>query len=147
LPVIWATESPAGFRSGVSAPAGTPRRTTQVASTGLAAAAACRAAERLLRSGAFGLIVIDLARDLDIAPPSQGRLLRLAETHNAQVLILRRKREDGRYQGSLVAVRAESSSEQSAPGRFRVTVTSTKDKREGPGWTRASEFRGPPGLY
>ena len=157
LPVIWADESPAGFRPGVPARAGTPRREkpTQPLGTtsspgrakGQAAVAACRAAERLLRSGAFGLVVIDLSRDLTIAPASQGRLLRLAEAHYAQVLILRRKREDGRYEGSLVTVRCESAFEQSAPGRFRVSLTSTKDKREGPGWTRTSEFDGPPGLY
>ncbi len=125
----------------------TNQTTASLSARRQAAAAACRAAERLLRSGAFGLVVIDLARDLPIAPASQGRLLRLAETHDAQVLILRRKQEDGRYEGSLVTVRCESAFEQSAPGRFRVSLTNTKDKREGPGWTRTSEFDGPPGLY
>jgi recombination protein RecA len=111
------------------------------------AAEATRAAERLLRSGAFGLVVIDLARDLSLSPAAQGRLLRLAEHHAALVLILRRKRDDGCYSGSLVTVRSESSCERVGPGRFRAVVTNTKDKREGPGWTAGEEFDGPPGLY
>jgi recombination protein RecA len=108
---------------------------------------AARAAERLVRSGAFGLVVIDLARELDLSQVSQGRLLRLAERNDAQILILRRRRREGTYSGSLVTVRAESSCEQISPGRFRATVRSIKDKREGPGWTTSEEFDGPPGLY
>ncbi len=134
LPVVWAL-SPAEPLPGTSAgPVRVARR-------------AARAAERLLRSGAFGLVVIDLADDLNVDPPSQGRLLRLAETHDAQVLILRRRREDDQYSGSLVGVRAETSCRQIGPGRFRVTVRNTKDKRTGPGWTTNEDLDGPPGLY
>lgn len=131
LPVVWALPA-AGEKPGA---AEQPARE------------ASRAAERLLRSGAFGLVVIDLARDLSLSPVSQGRLLRLAEHHEALLLILRRKRRDARYSGSLVTVRAESSRERVGPGRFRATITNTKDKREGPGWTTSEEFDGPPGLY
>ena len=133
LPVVWALPAP-GDQPGASG-ASRPARE------------ASRAAERLLRSGAFGLVVIDLARDLSLSPVSQGRLLRLAEHHEALLLILRRKRRDARYSGSLVTVRVESSREQIGPGRFRATITNTKDKREGPGWTTSEEFDGPPGLY
>ena len=131
LPVVWALPAP-GEKPGAGEQ---PARE------------ASRAAERLLRSGAFGLVVIDLARDLSLSPVSQGRLLRLAEHHDALLLILRRKRRDARYSGSLVTVRAESSRERIGPGRFRATITNTKDKREGPGWTTSEEFDGPPGLY
>jgi recombination protein RecA len=146
LPVVWAPPAPAAVcetssaRDGTSA-APAARRSEEVARE------AARSAERLLRSGAFGLIVVDLARDLTLGAAAQGRLLRLAEHYDAQVLILRRKREDGVYSGSLVTVRAESSCERIGPGRFRATITNTKDKREGPGWTTSEEFDGPPGLY
>ncbi len=135
LPVVWAFAHDEEKQRG--------RRAGRVPH----ARAAARAAERLLRSGAFGLIVLDLARDLTLDAASQGRLLRLAEHHDAQVLILRRRREDERYSGSLVGVRAQSTCRRIAPGRFRVTITNTKDKREGPGWTTSEEFDGPPGLY
>ncbi len=127
LPVVWAEEPIATGRGH--------------------AGRAVRAAEQLLRSGAFGLIIIDLAENLTLGAAGQGRLLRLAEHHDAQVLIIRRKREDGGYSGSLVMVRVESSREQIGPGRFRCTLTNTKDKRERPGWTTSEEFDGPPGLY
>ena len=110
------------------------------------AGAAIRAAERLLRSGAFGLLIIDLAHALSLPVAGQGRLLRLAERHDAQVLILRRQREDGVYSGSLVTVRAQSVRERVGSGRFRCTIRNTKDKREGPGWTTSGEFDGPPGV-
>ena len=162
LPVIWAlpAQPDGGLRRGTSesgrrgAPnprnasgAGRPNGKRGEHGAGRPAREAVRAAERLLRSGAFGLVVIDLARDLHLESAAQGRLLRLAEEHDAQVLVLRRKRKDGRYSGSLVTVRAESSSEQVAPGTFRATLTNTKDKREGPGWTMSEEFDGPSGLY
>ena len=134
LPVVWAL------------PQGESRFESRGA-TRDAARCASRGAERLLRSGAFGLIIIDLARDLSLDSVAQGRLLRLAEHHAATVLILRRKRIDEIYSGSLVTVRGESSCEQIGPGRFRATIANTKDKREGPGWTADEEFDGPPGLY
>ena len=148
LPVVWAlppgdgrsAPQPGAFRPGAARPGGAGGQP-------VIAAEASRAAERLLRSGAFGLIVVDLARDLTLTPAAQGRLLRLAEHHAALVLILRRKRRDGFYSGSLVTVRAESSCEQIGPGRFRAVITNTKDKREGPGWKTSEEFDGPPGLY
>ena len=146
LPVVWALpqgetrfESRAATRDAAH---GTSRGATRDA-----ARCASRGAERLLRSGAFGLIIIDLARDLSLDSVAQGRLLRLAEHHAATVLILRRKRIDEIYSGSLVTVRGESSCEQIGPGRFRATIANTKDKREGPGWTADEEFDGPPGLY
>jgi recombination protein RecA len=132
LPVVWAADGPA------EEPTAFGQRH---------AGRAVRAAERLLRSGAFGLIIIDLAKNLTLRAASQGRLLHLAEYHDAQVLIIRRKREDGAYSGSLVTVRVESSREQIGPGRFRCTLTNTKDKRKSPGWTTSEEFDGPPGLY
>jgi recombination protein RecA len=143
LPVVWAGEPTIG-----ADPAGEPHVRRGRAQTGYAhAGRAVRAAEQLLRSGAFGLIIIDLAKDLTLRAAGQGRLLRLAEQHDAEVLIIRRRREDGAYAGSLVAVRSESTREQIGPGLFRCTITNTKDKREGPGWTTSEEFDGPPGLY
>lgn len=121
LPVVWAV-------AGVTTPA-----------------VAVRAADRLLRSGAFTLVVIDLGRDLELPIAGQGRLLRLAEQHSAQVLVLRRKRRDEAYSGSLIAVRAESRRSGSKE-RFVCTISNTKDRREGPGWTTSEEFDGPPGL-
>jgi len=50
------------------------------------AVAAARAAERLLRSGAFGLVVIDDIAELSLA--AQGRLVALAQAHDAAIACL-----------------------------------------------------------
>ncbi len=161
LPVVWTgIAGPTGFPGSAGEPGltgtanlgGSSGRASEPRPTGshgltTHAGRAVRAAEQLLRSGAFGLIVIDLAKDLTLHSAGQGRLLRLAERHGAEVLILRRRREDGAYSGSLVAVRSESMREPVRSGVFRCTITNTKDKREGPGWTTSEEFCGPPGLY
>ena len=112
------------------------------------ATAAARAAERVLRSGAFGLVVIDLAGvAAELATPIQGRLVTLAQTHDAAVVCLTEKPEDTGSLGSLVSLRAEAlRRREPVSGEFRVTVRALKDKRRGPGWSHAVKRRGPAGL-
>jgi recombination protein RecA len=124
------------------------------------AMAAARTAERLLRSGAFGLVVIDLggtslgrsamATAADLSMQVQGRLVTLAQTHDAAVVCLTDKGEDTASLGSLVSLRAEAlrMRDRSEPdrGEFSVTVRVLKDKRRGPGWTQTFKRRGPAGL-
>jgi recombination protein RecA len=120
--------------------------------------AAARAAERLLRSGAFGLVVIDFAgsaTDLPIA--HQGRLVTLAQSHDAAIVCITEKPGDSPSLGSLVSLRAEalrilapggpgSPGEADADRGYHVTLRALKDKRRGPGWSRTLRFRGPSGL-
>jgi len=105
--------------------------------------AAVRAAERLLRSGAFGFVVIDDLVELSIA--SQGRLVTLAQTHDAAIACLTRKPDDAASLGSLVSLRAEALRRRGA-GDFEIAVRALKDKRRGPGWTYVAKRRGPAGL-
>lgn len=71
----------------------------------------CRAAELLLRSGAFGLLVIDLS---GLALPSAtlsawlGRMLGLARQHESRVVLLTEKPITADSLGTLVGVRIES---------------------------------------
>lgn len=115
------------------------------------AIAAARAAERVLRSGAFGLVVIDLgaAQGADLSMQIQGRLVTLAQTHDAAVVCLTEKSEDTASLGSLVSLRAEAlrrREPRTTPGEFAVSVRVLKDKRRGPGWTQTFKRRGPAGL-
>lgn len=109
--------------------------------------AAARAAERLLRSGAFGLIVIDLGsgNGAELSMQIQGRLVTLAQTHDAAVVCLTEKANDTASIGSLVSLRAEALRLREKPD-FAVTVRVLKDKRRGPGWTQTFKRRGPAGL-
>lgn len=146
------------------------------------ATAAARAAERILRSGAFGLVVIDLAgasvgagssagsamvgnasgsirtpppvrrahAAADLSMQIQGRLVTLAQTHDAAVVCLTEKSDDTASLGSLVSLRAEAlrTRDRGDPdrGEFAVTVRVLKDKRRGPGFTQTFKRRGPAGL-
>jgi recombination protein RecA len=111
------------------------------------ATAAARAAERMLRSGAFGLVVIDLRAE-ELAMPIQGRLVTLAQTHDAAVVCLTEKAEDAASIGSLVSLRAEALRirERTSEPELAVSVRVLKDKRRGPGFVQTLKRRGPPGL-
>ena len=120
--------------------------------------AAARAAERLLRSGGFGLVVIDFAGSaLDLPIAHQGRLVTLAQSHDAAIVCITEKPGDSPSLGSLVSLRAEalricSPTGPIEPGGpdpdrgYHVTLRALKDKRRGPGWSRTLRFRGPSGL-
>jgi recombination protein RecA len=110
---------------------------------------ASRAADRLARSGAFGLIVIDLAglpRAAEVPTPLQSRLLALARRHGIAVVFLTRKRASAPSLGSLVSLRGEARARSAGGDRFTVEVRGLKDKRRAPGWTHAEVCRGPSGL-
>jgi len=113
------------------------------------AVAAARSAERLLRSGAFGLVVLDFgsagARDL-LPEQFLGRLVTLAQAHDAAIVCLTEKAHDATSLGSLVSLRAEALRTRTGTTGFEITVRALKDKRRGPGWSRALKARGPAGL-
>jgi recombination protein RecA len=121
--------------------------------------AAARAAERLLRSGGFGLVVLDLGGgNAEVPIAHQGRLITLAQTHDAAVVCITEKPGEAPSLGSLVSLRAEAlrlhapggPGGSEGPGAsergYHVTLRALKDKRRGPGWTRTTKLRGPPGL-
>jgi len=106
-----------------------------------------RAAELLLRSGAFGLVVLDLRSGRQRIPAAwPGRLLGSAREHQARVLFLTGKGEDSESVGSLVALRLEPRRLRIRPGLFVVESRILKNK---PGLslvTEAERRRGPWGL-
>ena len=106
-----------------------------------------RAADQLLRSGAFGLVLMDLGPS-QIAAPLLTRLLGLAQKHNAAVLFLTEKPSESPSLSSLISLRAEVSHTRREPGgsRFFCELRALKDKRRAPGWTHSEEVRGPAGL-
>lgn len=111
---------------------------------------AARAADKLVRSGAFGLVVIDLV-DLGpravVPPPLQSRLLALAGKHATAVLFLTRKTIDAPSLGSLVSLRAQTLRRRTHEGRYACDVEIVKDKRRGPGRSALEVHHGPAGLH
>ena len=110
------------------------------------AAAAGRAADLLLRSGAFGLVVVELGRRAHLAVPLQSRLMQLAQKHDAVVLCLTETPAARPSLGSLVSLRALASRRRVGDGRYVCEVSAVKDKRRGPGWCWRGVWRGPDGL-
>ncbi|HET6334125.1 MAG TPA: hypothetical protein VFG30_12975 [Polyangiales bacterium] len=104
------------------------------------------AAERLLRSGAFGLVVLDLGKEAVLSQPMQSRLLGLAQRHHAAVLCLTQKAESSTSLGSLVSLHAQAVRVWLGKERFACELRVTKDKRRGPVWSEREVYRGPLGL-
>ncbi len=116
------------------------------------AIAAGRAADRLLRSGAFGLVVIDLCPGgsrVELPMAMQGRLVGLAQRHDAALVCLTEKPADAASLGSMVSLRAEALRIRDGGGvvggALRWAVRAVKDKRRGPGWAQDAEAIGPAG--
>ena len=105
-----------------------------------------RAAAELLRSGAFGLLVLDIGTDVRIPMPLQSRLLGLVQKYEAALLFLTRG-DPLQTLGSLISLRAETRRKRRKNGGFLYELEITKDKKRGPGATHAEVCRGCTGLY
>jgi recombination protein RecA len=104
-----------------------------------------RAADRLARSGAFGLIVLDVGT-AEIPTPLQARLAGLAQKHQTTLVCLTEKEPNVPSLGSLVSMRVQAQRTRTAEGRFACTLTVLKDKRRGPTWAHTEVCCGPAGL-
>jgi recombination protein RecA len=103
------------------------------------------AGEKLLRSGGFGLVVLDLGI-ADIPMPLQSRLTGLAQRHHAALVCLTEKESKTFSLGSLVSLRAHAERQRSSDHRFACRLRILKDKRRGPTWSHEELCRGPAGL-
>ena len=104
-----------------------------------------RAGEKLLRSGGFGLIVLDLG-SADIPTPLQTRLTGLAHCHHTALVCLTEKESKAFSLGSLVSLRTHAEKKRLFENRFACTLRVLKDKRRGPTWTHEEQYFGPAGL-
>lgn len=89
-----------------------------------------KAAELLLRSGAFDLVIVDLRE----GEPSrgtdawQGRLRGLLRQHSSRLVLLTKKKSDAASLGSLVSLRVEPRLERTGTGELVVRHRVLKDK-------------------
>jgi recombination protein RecA len=104
-----------------------------------------RAGEKLLRSGSFGVVVLDLGA-ADIPMPLQTRLTGLAHRHHSALICLTEKEPAGFSLGSLVSLRAHAEKKRVADNRFACALRVLKDKRRGPTWNYEELYTGPAGL-
>ncbi|MBC7976377.1 MAG: recombinase A [Myxococcales bacterium] len=146
-PVAWVTLANATFYPPDVAESGVDLSALVVVRVRDAITAA-RAAEQLLRSGAFGLVVLDFGGvgEVEVAMAHLGRLVTLAQAHDAAVVCVTKKASDTPSLGSLVSLRAEALRLCNRSHGYDVRVRVLKDKRRGPGWSRTIKRRGPAGF-
>jgi recombination protein RecA len=144
-PAAWITERTSSFfppdaaRSGIDLGALVVIRMAQIQ-------LAPRAADHLVRSGGFALVVLDLGRCLHLPLAVQTRLAGLARKHHTALLCLTDKTSDAPSLGSLVSLRAEATHFKKAQGQFGCRIRVLKDKRCGLGWSHQEVFHAPDGL-
>lgn len=108
-------------------------------------AAAGRCADKLLRSGGFGLVVIDAAGPCALATPLLARLASLARAHRSALVCLTHNPPARSPLGSLVALRLVSTRRRDGD-RFICALQATKDRQAAPGWQHEERCLPPPGL-
>lgn len=101
-----------------------------------------RAGERLLRSGSFSLVVLDLGI-AEIPMPLQTRLAGLAHRHHAALVCLTENKSRKSSLGSLISLRVHAERRRISEGQFACRLHVLKDKRCGPTWTHAEIYREP----
>jgi recombination protein RecA len=104
-----------------------------------------RSGEKLLRSGGFGIVVLDLGV-ADIPMPLQTRLTGLAHRHHTALICLTEKESRAFSLGSLVSLRAHAEKRRAENNRFACTLRVLKDKRRGSTWHYEELYTGPAGL-
>jgi recombination protein RecA len=108
--------------------------------------AAARAADLLIRSGGFGLVVMDVGARANLPIHAQTRLSGLAKQHDTALICVTEKEDQRPSLGSLVSLRAHTARTERQEDRYRCEVHVLKDKRRGPGWRHTEVCRGPDGL-
>ena len=109
--------------------------------------AAFSAADLLLRSGGFGLIVADLGVPPAVPAMALARLAGLARRHHTAMLFLTRPAAVSRGSlGSLISVYARAQRRRAGHDRFDCGVVALKDKHRGPAWRYVEVRRGAAGL-
>ena len=109
------------------------------------AAGGARAADKLVRSGSFGLVVLDVGSDQRVPIPLLARLASLAQRNHTAVVFLTQSTGTSSL-GSLISLRVRARRQRVAADRFRCWLEVLKDKRRGPTWGYEEVCRGAPGM-
>jgi recombination protein RecA len=110
-----------------------------------AAAVGARAADKLIRSGSFGLIILDTGSSSRIPVPLIARLASLAQRNHTALVFLTQPAGASSL-GSLISLRVRARRQRIAADRFRCWLEVLKDKRRGPTWGHEEVCRGAPGM-
>ena len=107
---------------------------------------AWRAADILIRSGGFALVIVDCGRDAEFPLNIQNRLAGLAKQHHAALVWIARRSRQCSPPSSLVSLRMEAERGLVGFDRFACELRTVKDKRAITGRTHREVCRGSDGL-
>jgi len=107
---------------------------------------AARAAETLLASDGFTLVILDLAPGMRLPPAALARLDALARRRRAALLVLTAKPREAPSLGCQISLRVDAWHRRTGFDCFARGLTVLRDRRHGPGWTHEENCRGPDGL-
>ena len=108
---------------------------------------AIRASEHVLRSNAFGLVVLDLHPHAIIEQGRLGKLARLADVHEVVFVLITQQNKSVSFSlGSIVSLRFHSYRQRLDKNQYHCVLDACKDKRTAPGWKVSELFYGPDGL-
>ncbi len=115
------------------------------------AARGARAADKLIRSGSFGLVVVDAGSNPRIPVPLMARLASLAQRNHTALVFLTQHTGAAAPAGtpslgSLISLRVRARRRRIASDQFRCWLEVLKDKRRGPTWGHDEVCRGAPGM-
>ncbi len=144
-PVAWVTTEASSFFPPDVAEHGVDLNALVVARVPDAQAVA-RAADALVRSGSFGLVVLDMGHEQRMPMPLQARLLKLAQKERTAVICLTLKASDAPSLSSLVSLRVEAKRVRKSNSTYVCEVRTLKDKRTSEYCTYRENCRGPVGL-
>ncbi len=105
------------------------------------------ACERLLRTDAFHVVIVDWPEHTQWPLSMQSRLMGLIKKNQSVFIGLSNKNTQAVSMSSMVSLRIEAALCHREKGLFTVEYTAIKDKRRGPHWTFRKTYHGPPGLY
>lgn len=103
-----------------------------------------RAADTVLRSGAFGVVLLDFVGRVTLSLGVQARLVGLAKQHEAVLVCL--VHDGGPALGSFASLRAECRRRRVEDGVFERSIHIVKDKRRGRAWQDTRVCDGAVGL-
>lgn len=110
-------------------------------------AEAAKTVEYLLRSDAFGLLVLDMSKHPAIPDGTSGRLMRLASKVRCAVVALSALQEKPQsIFGSLTSLRINTGLQALPGGDFEVTLVAERDRSAAPQWRRRFTYHAPTGL-
>ncbi len=106
-----------------------------------------RAAEILLRSGAFQLVLLDLGYDHTISIARLAQLNGLVRKHNACAVFLTHKQHGEQSVGPLISLHARTSRQRVETDSFSCELRILRDKRRGRKWTWQTRLSGVEGYF